>query len=74
MSQYSHERNGTYLGDPEMVGRMKPKDAGIVASFKSGSPLKGVPGDDHGDLPKFPGYGAGGKELNSHAVIKRGSI
>lgn len=76
MSKYSHERNGTDLGDPTMVGRTKAKDGNGVGepSFKAGSPLKGVPDDDNRDLPIFPGYNRYGKEVNSTAVIKKGSI
>lgn len=77
MSQYSKERNGTFLGEPTNIGRTKPAQGNGVgaASFKSGSPLKGVPDDDNRDLPKFPGYdGFKGPELSSKRNISRGNI
>lgn len=78
MSRYSHERNGTDMGEPSMVGRTKAakgNGAPASASFKSGSPLKGVPDDDNRDLPKFPGYDSfKGPELSSKRNISRGNI
>lgn len=73
MSQYSHERNGTYIGDPTMIGRTKTKDAGISANFKSGSPLKGIPAHEPSEFPKLPAYKIGGKELRK-STISKGSI
>lgn len=64
MSQYSHERNGTYLGDPTEKGRSKTKNGNGVGSadFKSKKIMKGLPDHNTGEFPKFPGYNGGGKE------------
>lgn len=75
MSQYSHERNGTYMGDPSSKGSVKSKNGNGVggASFKGGNILKGMPSHNTSDFPKFPGYGKGGKEQRN-STIKKGSI
>lgn len=75
MSQYSHERNGTYKGDPTNYRGVKPKIGNGVTSpsFKSGSPVKGVPAHNTDEFPKAPGYKSGGKELRN-STPRVGSI
>jgi hypothetical protein len=75
MSQYSQERNGTNMGEPSNIGSVKPAKGNGVGnpSFKSGSPMKGVPVHNTGEFPKFPGYGSGGKEQRN-STIGKGSI
>ncbi len=87
MSQYSKERNGTYLGDPTQQGRASGgKDNGSKAgksatkgglpslSFKTGPILKGIPSHDDSSFPKAGrGSAANFKELRN-STIGQGSI